>query len=306
MKYVFFGTPRFAAIVLERLLSNGHPPVALVANPDRPVGRKKIVTPPPTKILLTVRGALAGHANKDIPLILQPEKLDTVFMEKIRALEPDFFIVAAYAKIIPKEVLAIPRLGTIGVHPSLLPKYRGASPIQSAILGGETMTGVTLYLVDEKMDHGPVLAAEKIAIDPLRVTTSTLGDLLANLGGDMAAKLIPEFIEGNAASESQDETLATYTKKFSVDDGSVTADDLDAAEHGDKEKARDILLKINALGEEPGVWSSRDGVHTKLLKVNLTPEGALRLVSLQHDGGMPFTPPNSTSSRGPLNDLSLF
>jgi methionyl-tRNA formyltransferase len=140
MRYVFFGTPRFAEIVLRKLLDAGMPPVALVCNPDRPVGRKKIVTSPPTKTLAT---------NNRTPIeILQPEKLDEAFMEQLQTLRPDFFVVAAYAKIIPKAVLAIPRLGTLGVHPSLLPKYRGASPIQSVILNGERETGVTIYAMD--------------------------------------------------------------------------------------------------------------------------------------------------------------
>src|ERR1700690_3293179 len=141
MKYVFFGSPRFAAIVLQKLIDGGIAPAAGVCNPDRPVGRKKIVTPPPVKTLVV-------STSSEID-ILQPEKLDDMFTKRLAAIEPDFFVVAAYAKIIPANVLAIPRLGTIGTHPSLLPKYRGASPIQAALLGGDAKTGTTLYLMDE-------------------------------------------------------------------------------------------------------------------------------------------------------------
>src|SRR5258708_6191606 len=122
------------------------PPTALVCNPDRPVGRKKIVTPPLTKELIAKSSAST--------IILQPEKLDDAFIARLKEFQPDFFVVAAYAKIIPQAVLDIPRLGTLGVHPSLLPKYPGASPIQSAILDDTcSETGVTIYLIDQKMDH---------------------------------------------------------------------------------------------------------------------------------------------------------
>ena len=121
MQYVFFGSPRFAEIILKRLIEAGMPPAAIICNPDRPFGRKKVVTPPPTKVLAQ------GSA---IP-VLQPETLDERFVAELRALHPDAAVVAAYAKILPKKVIAVPRLGTIGVHPSLLPKYSGATPIQS-------------------------------------------------------------------------------------------------------------------------------------------------------------------------------
>ena len=126
-----------AAVCRDRfggLIADGFVPAAIVCNPDRPLGRKKIITPPPTKQLILDK--------KLSTLVLQPEKLDDEFIERsLRALQPDFFVVAAYAKIIPHAVLSVPRLGTLGTHPSLLPAYRGASPIQSVILAGETKTG---------------------------------------------------------------------------------------------------------------------------------------------------------------------
>ncbi|MBI2594734.1 MAG: methionyl-tRNA formyltransferase, partial [Candidatus Colwellbacteria bacterium] len=135
-RYVFFGTPRFAAIILEKLINTGIPPVALVCNPDKPVGRKQVITPPPTKTCILKQESRIKNKIQ----IFQPEELGMI-RDSLFTLQPDVFIVAAYAKILPKKILEIPRLGTIGVHPSLLPKYRGPSPIQSAILAGEEETG---------------------------------------------------------------------------------------------------------------------------------------------------------------------
>src|ERR1700722_5114593 len=177
MKYIFFGTPRFAEIVLAGLLDADLQPVALVCNPDRPVGRKKIITSPPTKVL-------AIESSSDIDII-QPEKLDEVFIKRLQALEPDFFVVAAYSKILPQTVLDIPRLGTLGVHPSLLPKYRGASPIQSAILGGESETGVTIYKMDAGMDSGPMVTSDQVAV----ASTSDYLELEENIA-KLGAKLL--------------------------------------------------------------------------------------------------------------------
>jgi methionyl-tRNA formyltransferase len=131
MRYVFFGTPRFAAIVLEKLIASGHQPIAIVCNPDKPVGRKKIITPPPTKQVV-----LSATSLKEDIQIYQPAKIDDEFLAQLRSLKADFFVVAAYAKILPNTLLEIPPLGVIGTHPSILPKFRGASPIQSVIIEG--------------------------------------------------------------------------------------------------------------------------------------------------------------------------
>lgn len=294
MKFIYFGSPRFAEIILERLLRENLPPAALVCNPDRPVGRKKIVTPPPTKQLF-LRGAESARksAGPQHTLVLQPENLDEAFVRELGAQKPDLCVVAAYAKIIPEAVLYIPRLGTLGVHPSLLPRYRGAAPIQSAILNGEKETGVTLYLMDEKMDHGPVVAAAPIVFNPLTTTHHELEEMLATLGAELLVKTIPDFAAGKAESKPQDESRATYTRKFSAEDGFVPEEDLRAAERGstedDKEKAATIVRKINALGEEPGVWTTEAAKHNKRLKL-LKAEmrnGALRILRAQEEGGKP-------------------
>lgn len=187
----------------------------------------------------------------------------------------DFFIVAAYAKIIPKEILAIPRLGTIGVHPSLLPKHRGATPIQAAILNGDPETGVTLYLLDEKVDHGPIIATKN-----LKLKTQNYIELmreLAEAGGDLLVETLPKFIEGEIAPRLQDETQATYTKKFVTEDGYV-----------DMEKDDPMLIerKVRALNPEPGAWTILNGRRVKILEAELE-NGKLRLKKIQAEGKNP-------------------
>lgn len=260
MKYVFFGSPRFAAIVLEGLIAAGTPPTAVVCNPDRPVGRKKIITAPPTREI----------ALREKIKVLQPEVLDESFSEKLTDLQPDFFIVAAYAKILPKAVLAIPRLGTLGTHPSLLPKYRGASPLQSVILNGETETGATIYRMDEKMDHGPILNAGRIPLDSLITQYPALEGTLAELSAQLLTKTISQLLDGSIAPQVQDEAKATYTKKFKTVDGFVTEEELTAAEQGDEARSKKILHMINAFTPEPGCWTTRNGKRVKLLEAKLS------------------------------------
>lgn len=273
MKYVFFGSPRFAEIVLKQLIDAGMPPTAVVANPDRPVGRKQTMTAPPTTLLARDR---VPHVK-----IFQPENL-TAISSELRAMNADFFVVAAYAKIIPKAILDIPRLGTLGVHPSLLPKYRGASPIQSAIQNGEKETGTTIYLMDEKMDHGHIVAKDVLPVVG-DANYTQLEEELARLSGKLLVKTIPNFVAGKITPRLQDETQATFTKKFKTEDGFIDERELAAAEQGDGEKAKIILQKINALNPEPGAWTMRNGKRLKLLKAKIDGD-KLVLLETQREG----------------------
>jgi methionyl-tRNA formyltransferase len=292
MKYVFFGSPRFAAIILARLIEVGMPPVALICNPDRPVGRKHIITSPATKQVVFDAAEKSGVSSAIA--ILQPEKIDDAFISQLRALAPDFFIVAAYAKIIPRAVLDIPRLGTLGTHPSLLPKYRGASPIQSALLAGETTTGTTIYAMDEKMDHGAIYVQREqpIAED---MNYLALEKQLAALSADALIKVIPDFFAGKLTPQIQDESEMTLTKKFITQDGFVEEKDLkDATKEnsetntgGSKGKARIIFNKINALNPEPGCWTIQNGKRIKLLEAKIEPNGLLKLTAIQEEGQKP-------------------
>lgn len=286
MKYVFFGSPRFAAIILSRLIEAGMPPVALVCNPDRPVGRKKIVTSPATKQVVFDAAEKSGVSSAIT--ILQPEKLDDAFIGQLRAIAPDFFVVAAYAKIIPRAVLDIPRLGILGTHPSLLPNYRGASPIQSALLAGEAVSGTTIYAMDEKMDHGAIYAQREW---PITQGTNYLAleEQLAKLSAETLVATIPSFYSGALTPHAQDESQATFTKKFTTQDGFVDEKSLrDSTMPGNKEKARAILNMINALNPEPGCWTLlNNGKRTKLLEAKLGANGSLELTVTQEEGQKP-------------------
>lgn len=279
MRYVFFGTPEFAARILAAVIRAGFAPAALVASPDRPAGRKQILSPPKTKIVAQAHG---------IP-VFQPETPGEL-QPSLEEIAPEFFVVAAYAKILPLSILRIPPRGAIGLHPSLLPKYRGTSPIQSAILSGEKETGVTLYLLDEKVDHGPIIASTSCSIED-QDTYATLLLKLADLGGALLAATLPRFEEGGVSPLPQDERLATYTKKFSVDHAFVSADDLKGAESGaHPEKAALIWRKIRALNPEPGTWTLRQAQgkqkRVKLLEAVIE-DGRLRLTVKQEAGRKP-------------------
>lgn len=278
MRYVFFGTPEFAAIILKRLIDAGMIPTALVCNPDRPVGRKQISAPPPTKQLIT--------ENKLPTVIYQPETADELLTISDELFpSTDFGIVAAYAKILPKSIIEKAPLGIIGVHPSLLPKYRGPTPIQSALLAGERETGVSLYLLDEAVDHGPVLAQERhhISHDD---TYRTLHKELAVIAGELLVETLPRFIDGKIKPEPQNDSQATYTRKFTPEDAYVSAEDLAAATGGDRKIATLVWRKIRALNPEPGTYTQAMGIRTKLLAADLVGD-KLVLRRIQKAGGKP-------------------
>ena len=294
--FVFFGTPLFAEMVLDKLIQAGNVPAVVICNPDRPVGRKKIMTPPPVKA--RIMNYEPGIRNKI--KIWQPEKLD-VGSWMLEVGELDFGIVAAYAKIIKKEILDIPKKGTIGVHPSLLPKYRGASPIQSVILSGEEETGATLYLMDEKMDHGSILASSKLQIANSRCYSDLLEEL-AELGGDLLVETLPKFLAGEVKPVEQNHDLATFTKKFSIENAFVAEEDLRAALASGGEKAIKIDRMIRALNPEPGVWTcmrkpkqgsmrrahANECVRVKLLESEIQSD-KLVLRKIQMEGKKPTT-----------------
>ncbi len=263
MKYVFFGTADFSAIVLEKLILAGMPPAFIICNPDRPVGRKKIFTPPPVKII----------ASRNRIEVRQPETLDG----EVLGSGWDFFVVASYARILPPEVLSIPKLGVIGVHPSLLPKYRGSSPIQTAILAGDEEFGVTLYLLDEKIDHGSILASSIIKNQKSAIRYADLLKKLAEVGGNLLIETIPSFMKGEVKPMPQDESQATYTRKFRVEDGYV---DLE------KDAPAEIERKVRALNPEPGVWTIQNGRRMKILEADVAGD-KLQLKKIQFEGKKP-------------------
>jgi len=210
LKIVFMGTPDFGAIILEGLVKNNYRPVLVITETDKPVGRKQVITPPPVKIM----------AQKyNIP-ILQPSKILDTKCQLLDA-KPDLIVVAAYGKIIPKEILDIPKYGCLNVHPSLLPRWRGASPIQYTILSGDEEAGTSIMLMDEKMDHGPILVNSKFKIPNSKLTTTELKSELANLGVKLLVEIITRWIEGKIKAVPQDDSKATYTKIIKKDDGKI-------------------------------------------------------------------------------------
>lgn len=278
MTYAFFGTPEFAAIILEKLTTAGMLPAVVICNPDRPIERKQVVTPPPAK---------QSAQRHGIP-VLQPGRLDHEFQSSLFALHDtyDFFVVAAYAKILPTHIIALPRLGTLGVHPSLLPAYRGATPIQSALLNGEQTTGTTLFMIDEKVDHGSIVSSVKCQVSDTD-TYESLMRKLAQLSGELLIETLPKFTQGIITPKSQDETEATYTKKFATEDGFIPYYEVHVAQQeGNKTLATRIYNMIRALNPEPGVYTEKEGARVKLLAASLE-HGILALTTIQYAGKKP-------------------
>jgi methionyl-tRNA formyltransferase len=204
LRIVYFGTPVFAVPALRTLLNSGSKVVALVSQPDRPKGRGQRVAATPTKEL----AALCG-----VP-VLQPTKLrDDAFLSEIAALRPDLGVVAAYGRILPDALLAIPRLGMINVHASLLPKYRGAAPVHRAVIAGETVTGVTIMRVIQELDAGPMLATVEKSIGP-DDTSPDVERNLAELGASLLLDVVERLTRGGVVETPQDDSQATYAPKI--------------------------------------------------------------------------------------------
>ena len=212
INFAFFGTPHFSVFTLEEMEKGGLLPSLVVTAPDRPAGRGLKLAPPPVKVW--------AKAHK-IP-VLQPEKLDSDFLYKLKTTNYKLSIVAAYGKIIPQAVLDIPAYGTLNVHPSLLPKFRGASPLQSTILSGDEETGVTIMQMDAEMDHGPIIKSQKLKVE--NMNTEELGEKLFRRGGQMLADIIPKWTAGEIKAMPQDHSAATYTKKVDKKDGLIDPD----------------------------------------------------------------------------------
>jgi methionyl-tRNA formyltransferase len=251
---IFFGTSSFSLHVLDRLLELGIKPSHIVTVPDQPKGRKLIMTAPPAKVWAERHG---------VPYF-QFQKLDTEAVETLKMLDPEIFLVASYGKIIPHSVLDIPKKGSLNIHPSLLPKYRGATPLQSTILADDKDTGVTLMLMDDKMDHGPILATKRPMFEPWPPTMNEYEYTLARAGADLAQEYIsnPEKFP----PQIQDETKATFTKKIEKEDGLISLEELTG------DKGRETYLKYIAFDGWPGTYFFAEKTHandTKKIRVNI-------------------------------------
>lgn len=209
---VFFGTHDFAVPILSALHANPQIHIqAVITQPDKPVGRQQHLQAPPVKIA----------SQKRMLPVWQPEHLsEEVFLKKITSLQTDVYIVAQYGKLIPKSVLILPKKGVLNVHTSLLPAYRGASPVQSAILQGEKISGITIMLMDEQVDHGPILVQKKIPITPAD-TTSTLMHTMATEAALLLPTSLTQWIYGHLSPQKQSEEAATYTTLLRREDGCI-------------------------------------------------------------------------------------
>jgi len=211
MRLVFMGTPDFAVASLEALLRSNDSVVGVVTQPDRPKGRGQILTPSPVKLLAE---------RQQIPL-LQPLKMkDPEFLQSLAGWKPDLIAVAAFGRILTPTILSLPPRGCINVHGSLLPKYRGAGPIQWAIINGETQTGITTMLMDEGMDTGAMLLQEAIPITP-DDTADTLSPRLAALGGRLLVETIARLKAGTLAPQPQDASQVTFAPLLKKEDGVI-------------------------------------------------------------------------------------
>jgi len=258
-KIIFIGTPKFGAIILEGLCKSEYKPysgrrpsgpfrpILVITAPDKPVGREQILTPPPVKLL----------AQKyEIP-VAQPEKILNLKPE-ILNFKPNLIVVAAYGQILPKEILEIPKYSCLNIHPSLLPRWRGASPIQYAILNGDKETGVTIILMNEKMDEGDILSNEKLKIGNKKIIYTDLENKLANLGVKLLIETIPKWLNDKIKPKSQDSSKATYTKILTKEDGKIDW----------QKSAEEIERKVRAFNVWPGTftfWQKDD----KLLRIKI-------------------------------------
>ena len=264
--FAFFGTPKFAVNVLNALEAHGMLPALVITAPDRKQGRGMVLTPSPAKSWATERGI-----DVLTPATLKDEQL----VAELANTEWDVFVVAAYAKLIPKNILDIPKHGCLNIHPSLLPKLRGPSPALTAILNDERSTGVTVMHMAERMDAGPVVAQARVELeeDAWPLQGSEFEELLATEGGNLLAEVLPFYLKGEITPEPQDESKATFSKKFTDEDALI---DL----QGD---ARQNYLKIKAFDKGPRAYMVVDGkrviikdaefVNGTLIITRVIPEG---------------------------------
>ena len=240
LKLVFMGTPEFAVPILEKLIQSEYKPVAVFCAPDKPVGRQQILTLPLTKVLAQ---------ENNIP-VYQPANSHEL-AETIKSLTCDIIITAAYGLIFPKEVLDAPQYSCLNIHPSLLPKYRGASPIQSAILNGDSKTGVTIYKMNAQVDHGSIITQKKLEGSLSQLTAPELSEKLSNLSAELLLETLPEWLDGKITPTLQDDSLASHTKIIKKEDGRIDW----------QKSAKEIEQQIRAYTPWPGSFGKWPGAN---------------------------------------------
>ena len=244
-RILFMGTPEFAVPSLEVLLGKGYPVLAVVTQPDRPKGRGQVPAPPPVKVCALAKG---------LP-VLQPRRVrDQEFLRIFIDLAPDMVILVAFGQILPKEIIEFPRAGCINVHPSLLPRFRGAAPINWTLIRGDQMTGVTILRMDEGVDSGDILLQEETPVGP-EENAGDLHDRLAEMGARMLPGVIEAILAGTARAVPQDAAQAIPAPKLKKEDGLI---------HWNSD-ASEIVSLIRGLSPFPGAYSFLEGKMLKIL-----------------------------------------
>ncbi|KKS13733.1 MAG: Methionyl-tRNA formyltransferase [Candidatus Yanofskybacteria bacterium GW2011_GWA1_41_6] len=253
LKIVFFGTPNFAVPVLRLLIESGYNISAVFAG----------------------HGPVSVLAQELKIKVFQPTSLkrDEQVFEEFKNLKPDICIVAAYGKILPQQYLEVPNYGFLNIHPSLLPKYRGPSPIQTSILNGDKETGVTIMVVDEEVDHGPVLAEEKYYINENKGLIEISNELFG-LGAALLVKTLPGYINGEIKPTEQNHSQATFTKMFQREGGKINWN----------EPAEKTYNQIRALNPEPGTWTTWKERIINIKKAEFL-DGKIHIQIIQMEGG---------------------
>lgn len=231
--FVFFGTGPLAESVLAALVRNDYTPTLLITKPDSAQGRHLQLIAPHIKTWCEMKGIK----------VLQPVKLDSEFYQELRANSYELFIVASYGKIIPDDILNLPKHGVLNVHPSLLPLYRGPSPIESALLDGVVKTGISIIKLDNCMDHGPILTQNAFTINQ-NSTAQTLEVECGQLGGELLVQLLPHYLDGTLIPKEQDHDKATICKKITKDLGEIIL----------TTRADEVQRKFRALTPWPGLY----------------------------------------------------
>jgi methionyl-tRNA formyltransferase len=267
-RLIFMGTPEFALPTLNALLHHGHNVLAVVTQPDRPKGRGKKLAPSPVKELALQHGIE----------VLQPEKAsDALFCERMSEKAPDLIIVVAFGQILRKGLLAIPKWGVVNIHGSLLPAYRGAAPIQGAIMNNEAKTGLTVMRMDEGLDTGPILFQEEVSVSQDE-TAGQLHDRLAHLAGELMVNSLKRMAESPVEERPQDHARATYTRKIEKEMSLIDW----------RQTAAKVSALIRALDPRPGAFTTLQGQEIKLFASRIIDEARHDVVAGRfagHAGG---------------------
>ena len=246
MRIVFMGTPEFSVPSLEHLILNQYQVVAVYTQPDKPAGRGRSLASSPIK-----RTALAWKLPVVQPVNLKGKEV----VEQLAGLHPDVIVVAAFGQILPQSVLDIPGYGCINIHPSLLPRFRGASPVSAAILAGDEFTGVSIMLMDKGLDTGPILARAQIPIS-LQDTTGSLTDKLSLIGAQMLLEVLPGWSRGELAPQPQNEAESTYSASVSKEESEIDW----------QMPAVDIWRRVRAFHPWPGCFTRWRGRQLKIIE----------------------------------------